>query len=68
MSAWTRSRKLDALMEVIAEHVPLYYLDDDGGSTGDVYRCSCGDAGIHSSHLREMIDNEGFIQDDPGVR
>jgi hypothetical protein len=68
MAAWTKEQKLDALMEVILwDHQPQYY-DEDSGCAGDVYRCSCGDAGNFPDHLREMIDNEGLLEDDPGVR
>jgi hypothetical protein len=67
MSDWTKDKKLDALMDIITEdHWPTFY-EDEGTGPDSVYRCACGDAGIWRDHLRQMIDNEGFICDDPGV-
>jgi len=66
MAAWTKERKLDALMEIIAEHKPI------PGIT--LWLCTCGVNGDsrsgprHWDHLREMIANEGLLDDDPGAR
>jgi hypothetical protein len=55
MAAWTKEMKLDALMEILEEHRPYGR------------RCTCLEGDDYWPHLRQEIDNEGLLDDDPGA-